>query len=140
MKIKLGKNTGIWIDHKHACIVCINLDGISIKEIASNVEKHTRLSGGSRSKTAYGPQDIASESKHDNKYRHHLDKYYEIVIKEIGTATSLFVFGPGEAKKELLKHIETSSLRTTKIAGVATRDKMTEKQIVVYVKEFYSVI
>jgi hypothetical protein len=59
----MPEHVGIWIDHEKAFIVTI-IDGQeSVEIIKSDIEGKIRLSGGSRSRTIYGPQDVASEKK-----------------------------------------------------------------------------
>ena len=45
----MKRAAGLWIDHRKALIVFISDDGEESKEIESDMEKHTRFSGGSRS-------------------------------------------------------------------------------------------
>lgn len=59
----MKKSVGIWIDHEKAFLVFIVADKETTTCIESNVEGRVRLSGGSRSATTYGPQDVASERK-----------------------------------------------------------------------------
>jgi hypothetical protein len=82
----MTKYIGIWLDQEKAYIVTIEKENIFLKQserenvtfIKSGVEKHIRLSGGSRTrKTPYGPQDIAVDGKIDARRRNQLDDYYE---------------------------------------------------------------
>ena len=58
---KMKRNVGLWVDKRKAVIVRIEGENFTVQEIESGVEKHTRLKGGSRSATPYGPQEISSE-------------------------------------------------------------------------------
>lgn len=95
------------------------------------------MSGGSRSKTAYGPQDTASEKRRDARHRHHLDRYYDEVISSVSDAQEVLILGPGEAKKELKKRMERLKALSKRIVGVKVSDKLTEKQLVSKVKFFF---
>ena len=64
----------------------------------------------------------------------HLDKYYDKAISAIHDATSILIFGPGEAKGELKKRIENKKLKGHKIA-VEAADEMTEPQIAAKVRQ-----
>ena len=59
----MAEYAGIWIDQEKADIVNFKDGKEILRIIESNVEKHVRLFGGSRSKTPFGPQDVASERK-----------------------------------------------------------------------------
>jgi hypothetical protein len=91
---------GLWIDHKQAFVVYLSTVDVSTKTILSNVERHTKTSGGSRSATPCGPQDIIAENRILRKYKHHLDQYYEEVVPAVIGAKSIIFMGPGEAKGE----------------------------------------
>lgn len=133
----MKKYVGMWIDYEKAFIVSINKDQDTITCIKSNVEGHFRLSGGSRSSTPYGPQEVASERKIAERRKHHLRQYYRRIIQTISDAQSILIFGPGEAKIELEKEIKKSKELSSKIVGTEPADKMTERQIAARVKNFF---
>jgi hypothetical protein len=133
----MKQSIGLWIDHRKAIVVTIKNDKEFIRVIESNVERRVRLAGGSRTATPYGPQEVASESKRDERYRHHLDVYYSEVIQAIRDADSILIFGPGEAKGELKKAIEESKDMGRHIVGVESADKMTQRQIAAKVRDYF---
>jgi len=133
----MKKHVGIWIDHEKAVIISLQNGDEQIVHIKSDVEKQTRMSGGSRSKLAYGPMDIADERKVERRRKQQLNQYYQDLVQLIRDSDEIFIFGPGEAKIELKKHIESSSVRSAHIVGVESADKMTENQIAAKVKKFY---
>jgi hypothetical protein len=143
----MNKYIGMWIDHRKAYIVSINKSTLEIEPeeketlttIESGVEKHLRLSGGARTrKTPYGPQDIAVDSKIDDRRKHQLQDYYQNIIRLIQGAKKILIFGPGKAKSELEKEIKKSKSLAQKIIAVETTDKMTEKQIAARVRKFFT--
>jgi hypothetical protein len=131
----MSNKVGLWIDHRKAVIVTIAERGEAIKQIDSDIEKHVRSSGGSRSKTPYGPQDVSAEDIRDRKFLGHLNKYFDEVMSSLHTADSILIFGPGEAKGELKKRLGK------KLKGVVitvdTADKMTVSQIAAKVREHF---
>jgi hypothetical protein len=131
------RKAGLWIDHQKAVIVSLSKSGVSTHTIQSGVEGRTRMSGGSRSKTTYGPQDIASEKRRDARHRHHLDRYYDEVISNISDAEEVLILGPGEAKKELKKRMERLKTLSKRIVGVEVSDKLTEKQLISKLMSFF---
>ena len=52
-------------------------------------------------------------------------------------AQKILIFGPGEAKIELEREIKKSKVLASRIVGVETTDKMTERQIKAREKEFF---
>jgi hypothetical protein len=138
---------GIWIDHRRAYIVSCNKSRLEFEQeeketvitIESGVEKHLRLSGGARTRnTPYGPQDIAVDSKIDDRRKHQLQDYYQDIIRRIQGAKKILIFGPGEAKRELEKEIKKSKALSQKISAVETTDKMTERQIAAKTRKFFA--
>ena len=133
----MKNDIGVWINHEKAIIVTYSDEGGNYLCIESNVEGHFRLSGGSRSASPYGPQDVASEHKIEERRRHHLHNFYQNIIEEIKNAKRLFIFGPGEAKKELQNEMKKIKAKMPRILKAEAADKMTERQIVVKVRKFY---
>ena len=137
----MKKYVGIWVDHEKAFIASLvkndEITHEAIHQIKSNVEGHFRLSGGSRSRTPYGPQDVASEKSIDKRRNHRLRQYYQKVIRQIQDSRKVLIFGPGEAKLELEKEIRKSKELARKLVGVETADKMTERQIAAKVRRCF---
>ena len=136
-RVGMRKYVGIWIDFEKAYVVSFEKSKEVITRINSDVAGRVRLAGGSRSATPYGPQDVASERKVQERRKHHLRRYYEAVIKAIEDADRILIFGPGEAKLEVEKEIRKSKLLGAKIAAVERTDKMTERQIAAKVRDFF---
>ena len=134
----MNLNVGIWIDHSQAIIVSIENEDETIRRIHSDVAGRVRLSGGSRSRTPYGPQDVASEKKIERRRGHHLRKYYASVLEAVRNASKIYVFGPGEAKNELSKEMNRSRELSSKVVGIESADKMTEGQIAAQVRDFFN--
>ena len=65
-----------------------------------------------------------------------LDAYYEEVVSHLRDAEEIMIFGPGEAKGELLKRIERDDLRG-RTACVETADNMTVPQIAAKVRNYF---
>ena len=122
---------GLWIDHREAFVVFIGEGTEKTQRIESGVEKHGRHAG--RAASTEGLAD----NQRDRQFAAHLDKYYDEVIAQITAAESLLLFGPGEAKGELKKHLEAKGLGS-RIVGVETVDKMTDPQIAAKVRDYFN--
>ena len=118
---------GLWIDHRKAVIVIVSDEGEEVREITSDMEKHVRFSSGNSS------EDGSSEDIRDRQFGNRLNSYYDEVIALIRDADSIQIFGPGEAKGELKKRLESKGLKG-RIVGVETVDKMTDRQIAAKVR------
>jgi len=120
MEASMKKAIGLWIDHRETVIVILTDEGEETRRLDSDMEKHVRFSGGVKT-------DMAEDMR-DRRFTNHLNKYYNEVIGQIREADSILILGPGEAKVELKKRLESEALGG-RIVGVETVDKMTDSQI-----------
>lgn len=125
-----SQNVGIWIDHKEAFVVFNQGDSIDSESVASGMEKHVRFS------EHLDETGGLAEDQRDRRFDIHLNRYYDDVITHIHDATSIFIFGPGEAKGELKKRLEHAGM-TDRIVGFETADKLTSHQIAAKVKAHF---
>jgi len=139
----MKKYAGIWVDHEKAWIASIQTkkEGAqeTLQRIESEVEGHIRLAGGSRSKSPFGPQEIASESKKEELRKHQLQRYRRTIANAIGDADKILLLGPGEAKKELEKEMKKSKRFPPEIVGLEAADKMTETQFSAKVRQYFKI-
>lgn len=120
---------GLWIDHRKAVVVRIKDKLEEIKVITSNVDKHIRFSGEA--------QKQAEEDQQDRRFRNQLNQFYDGVISFLRDAESILIIGPGKAKIEFKKRLETET-QSGRIVGLETVDKMTDNQIVARVKGYFA--
>lgn len=125
----MKRTVGLWIDHRKTVIVTVADETEEMMEIASDVGKHVRYSG-----TA---QTVSGEDQRDRRYLDHLSKYYDEVISRVRDAESILIFGPGEAKGEFVKRLESEGLGG-RIMGVETVDEMTDRQIAARVRQHFT--
>lgn len=134
----MSKLVGLWLDHEKAFLVSLDGDRVTTGRMESGVEGRVRCAGGSRSRTPWGPQDVVSESGMEERRKHQLRRYYQRVIAALEDARRILILGPGEAKVEFEKEMRKSTVLSAKIAAVEPADKLTEKQLVARVKEFFT--
>jgi hypothetical protein len=120
---------GLWIDHRKAVIVSITGEIEEIKSIASDMEKHVRYSGGAL--------NDSEEDERDRRFSGHLNKYYDEVVALVKDAISILILGPGEAKVEFKKRLE-SEKQLGRVVDIETADKMTDHQIAAKVRSHFS--
>ena len=122
-------DVGLWIDHREATIVTLAGEAEEIKRVNSGMEKHVRFAGGAEEGTA--------EDNRDRRFTNHLNQFFEEVINLIRAADSILIFGPGEAKGELVKRLEHENLGG-RVLAVETADKLTDRQIAAKVRERFT--
>ncbi len=132
----MKRKVGLWIDHRKAVIVFLAGEEEEIKLVRSNVEKQIRRAAGSRSGGPFEPQAVQSDDRQQRAFTRHLNTYYNEVISCIRDAESILIFGPGEAKGELKKHLEREGLGG-RIVGVETGGKMTDGQIAAKARQHF---
>jgi len=126
----MKKDIGLWIDHRKAVVVIVSDEGEEVREITSHMEKHVRYSDD----TSEGG---SSEDIRDRQFGDHLNTYYDAVIAAVHDGNTIQIFGPGEAKGELKKRLETSGFKGH-ILRIETVDKMTDRQIAAKVRERFT--
>ena len=117
----MKRTKGLWIDHRKAVVVTVTDKGEDVKEILSHVEKQLSRFEGARSTTPYPAQLVPADDSQQRDLTGQLDKYYDEVISHLRDAEVILIFGPGEAKGELMKRIERIKL-SGRVAGVETAD------------------
>ncbi len=132
----MKRKVGLWIDHREAVIVFLAGEEQEKKTIKSNVERHIQRAGSSRSGGPFESQIVPSDDRQQSEFTEHLNIYYKEVISCIREAESILIFGPGEAKGELKKHLEREGLGG-RIVGIETADRMTEPQIAAKVRKCF---
>ncbi len=125
---------GLWIDHAKAVIVTVTDKGEKIKEVASNVDRQARRSNGALPDAPIKREPRPQDDIRERDRVGHLNIYYDQVMSNLCDADAVLIFGPGEAKGELKKRMESKHL-AQRIVGVETADKMTEHQIAAKVRQ-----
>ncbi|MFC1960923.1 hypothetical protein ACFLYO_09450 [Chloroflexota bacterium] len=125
---------GVWIDYRQAVIVTLVDQVEETKRILSNIEQQVRYSG-----VSHGSHDDTTEirrDRQDRRFDDHLGRFFDEVIAYLRDADSILVFGPGEAKRELQKHLEGQAL-SERIVDIETTDNMTDDQIAAKVRQHF---
>ena len=124
----MNKKVGLWLDQNKAVIVSITDTGEERKRITSGMEHYVHFSSN-------GPGDgSAKKDARDPRFLNHLSEYYDKVIAHIGDAKSIQIFGPGEAKYELEKRLESEG-KLENIVSVDEAGSLTDHRIAIRVRE-----
>ena len=121
---------GLWIDHRKAVIVIVSEEGEQVRKITSHMEKHTRFAG-------RGSEHGSDEDVRDRQFENYLNDYYDRVIAAIRDGDSIQIFGPGEAKGELEKRLESEGIKGH-ILAIEAADKMTVREIAAKVRRHFA--
>jgi stalled ribosome rescue protein Dom34 len=132
----MKRKVGLWIDHRKAVIVFLAGEEEEMKLVRSNVEKQIRRDSSSRLGGPFESQAVQSDDRQQRAFTKHLNTYYNEVISCIRDAEFILIFGPGEAKGELKKHLEQEGLGG-RIVSVETVDEMTDPQIAAKARQHF---
>lgn len=122
-----AKDLGIWMDHSSAHLMEFTIDPIETTTITS--------------KFTHGEKEQSfgkSENLMHNKEQHRQSEYYKKLGEAIKNYENVILFGPTDAKVELLNVLRADH-RFEKIKiEVKQADKMTENQQHAFVREHFS--
>ncbi|MFX3626027.1 MAG: hypothetical protein ACN6I4_01585 [bacterium] len=136
------QQTGLWIDGSRAIIVTfINGTDKGIKMVEADIENKVHNNSDDSDKgTFMGGQHISHEKTFDERKKHQIKDYLSDVVQQLSEGSELFIFGPGEMKNKLVNKIkDENNILKLEVKSIDTTDKMTDNQIVAYVKEFYGI-
>lgn len=132
----MNNKAGIWLDHREAVIVMTGAPIERTVRVLSAVEKHPQRSGDSPLQGPYEARQVPADDKRQRALTGELNHYYDAIIAAMGDAQPLLIFGPGEAKGELKKRLETKGFGS-RIAAIETADQMTDRQIGAKVRKYF---
>jgi len=113
----------VWLDHIHAKVFEFNADAAEENTVAAHQPSHHLKSKAGSS---------------DGKHGHGDKDFYHHVAERLAGAGEILICGPGSAKTELMKHLESHDPRIAKkVAGVETVDHPTDGQIVAHARAFF---
>jgi hypothetical protein len=122
-----AKNLGIWMDHANAHLMEFTTVPITTKIISSRFtreEKEQSLEKG--------------ENLMHNKEQHQQATYYKRLSEIIRNYEDVILFGPTNAKSELLNLLRADHLFEKIKIEVEQTDKMTQNQQHAFVRDYFS--
>lgn len=130
---------GIWIDYSQAIVGEVKKNDVELSIISSEIEHQLRIKGEAADKTRFSSQHHSNnEHRNENRHQEQVKKYMKAVFEEIKNADAIYIIGPAEAKKELIKYYTENNNKDNNIVGVEPCDKLTENQLKAKFHEFYA--
>jgi hypothetical protein len=123
----IEKSLGIWMDHQNAYIMEFTTDPIETTTVESKFthqEKEQTLHRG--------------ENLMHNKEQHEEADYYKELGEIIRNYNDVVLFGPTDAKVELLNVLRKDHHFADIVIEIKSADKMTENQQHAFVREYFS--
>lgn len=133
----MATKAGVWIDHKQAIVTLVTKAGSEIKKVAFDIGQPTRSAGSSSARNPYKAGEFVPENTLKRKLGNDLNNYYDEVLAAMRGAEAILILGPGEAKGEFLKRLNSKKLSGVKVE-LETADKMTDRQVAAHVGRHFS--
>jgi hypothetical protein len=119
------RKLGIWMDHSNAYLMELTND-ITVQRVVSELANH---------ETEF---NFYKGEKLIHKKEQHLQlSYYKKIGEIIKKYQDVVLFGPTDAKNELLNQIKTDHLFEDIKIEVKNSDKMTEDQMQTFVRDYF---
>lgn len=124
--MKQRKNIGIWMDHTNAHLIEFTADGVHNKELNADFS-HQDM------------QDSLQQAEHTahNKEQQQQAKFYNKIADVVEQYNHVLLFGPTDAKKELMNVLKDNHKFENIHIVAETTDKMTEPQMNAYVLDYF---
>jgi stalled ribosome rescue protein Dom34 len=123
-----AKKLGIWMDNSSAHLLTFTSSLIKTKVIESSNSDKENEQGTSK-----------NENNMHNKEQHQQSDYYKRISDEILHYDEVIIFGPTNAKSELVNILKADHRFAAIKLEVKQSDKMTENQEHAFVKEYFSI-
>ncbi|MBL7473010.1 hypothetical protein [Robertkochia sediminum] len=132
------KNVGVWMDKEKALIIETDASGERMNVLESEIEAFNPT-GGSRSKTKWGPQDVVQDSKYTEREKHQMKRYFDNLAEALKEAEQLVIFGPADTNAKFNSYLKDHKKDLAdKVKGVEKADSMTDNQVKALVRDFYN--
>jgi hypothetical protein len=132
----MATQAGVWIDYKQAIVVLLGKAGKDVKKIAFDIGQPTPRTSSSGRRSKFTPNDFVAEDKLERKTEMDRKNYYDDVIDLLRGADAVLVLGPGQAKGDFLKRIQSKKLLRDSVE-IKTAGKMTDGQLAAKVAEHF---
>jgi hypothetical protein len=131
-------NLGLWIDQEKAYIIRIGeANGPRIEKIKSGVESRVRFAGEGKISARFGNTFVNNQEKKQRRQKNQRHHYFQDILTRIQDAGYIFLFGPSDARHELVNEIEKVSSFKGNIVCNESADRMTEKQMMKETLDFF---
>jgi len=125
--MKVANRLGIWMDHSSANLMEFTASPIETKTIVSKFTHQAREDSIHK-----------SEKEMHQKEQHQQSEYYHQIGEQIRHFDEVILFGPTDAKTELLNILHKDHLFDKIKIDIKQADKMTDLQQHLFVREYFS--
>lgn len=141
MRNNHAKQVGLWMDQSKAQVVeYSNGTAVLVENIDSPVESIKRIEGEVKDTTRFTSN---TEHTSNNEHKKHniaqkeLNEYFRILENKLAAYDDILIFGPGIVKEQFRNRLRENKGFSEKWLSVQTSDKLTENQLLAFVRDFY---
>ncbi|MCB0637202.1 MAG: hypothetical protein KDC54_11320 [Lewinella sp.] len=134
---KTLQQVGIWVDTQEAHIVRLTETGATLQTVPSGIEGHVREPGQGKPEGRFGDQYVDPAKTLQRKRNQEIEAYLQDILDQLSSNDEVVLFGPAQMKHRLAKAIRARQTLDEQLLGIVTADKMTDKQTIAWVKDFY---
>lgn len=135
------KQIGVWIDHAKAHLIGFKSGQAKLLEtVDSPHESIKRIDGEGKDMTRFSPNPehtSNNEHKKHNTTQNEINEYLRIMEEKLHRFEDILLFGPGTMKEKLKNRMKENKSFDGKWLSVESSDKLTDKQLLAFVREFY---
>jgi hypothetical protein len=124
--MKRNKQLGIWMDHSNAILFKMIKDSITEELILSDSTQHNEEHSSELHEKMIHTKEQSQQSGYYRKLRDAIVNYEDVIL-----------FGPTDAKSELLNLLRTDHLFNDIKIELRNSDKMTKNQMHAFVREYF---
>lgn len=135
------KQVGVWIDHSKAHLIGFKSGQARLLEtVESPYESVRRVEGEGNNMTRFSS---SPEYSSNNEYKKHqivqneINEYMRIMEQKLVSFEDILLFGPGTMKERMKNRLREKKAFEGKWLSVEDSDKLTDNQLVAFVREFY---
>lgn len=132
----MNTRTGLWIDQGRAIIVALNGGNEKVKSLTSQVTSQPRRASDTPAGKRFDAHHIPADATRSRTHARDLRVFYDRILRELPGAGDLLLLGPGRAKTDFRKHLQSTGW-AGRVRAVKSADKMSDRQFVALVREFF---
>jgi hypothetical protein len=125
---------GVWIDKSQARIISPTE---ILETIPSAIENRPRYEGQGKEYGRFGSQYLTLEKSKQKRLQHQEQAYLKNILNAVKSYDQIMIFGPASMKKRLKNYLDEEHLTRGKVIDVIIAEKMTDNQLVAFVREYF---
>lgn len=134
-----SRRIGVWIDHSKALMYDPQNGEERIETVHSGQESQDRFRGEHGDGTRLGNFRSTDNEHHKNRREENIIKnYYKDLANKLEAYDEIYLFGPGQARKELQNLLSEDKHFTTKSINSEAADHLSENQLRAQIRKHFS--